>query len=123
MEIQIQTHPNGPIAVAALNGRIDAANSRQIRRQFDRCLEMTSRFVFDCHAVDFIDSSGLGAVVACLRKAMEKDGDIRLAHVSPRVKLVFELTQAEKLFAFFRDADQALASYADRQPRNRETLS
>jgi len=113
MEFQIQTRTDGPIAIAALSGRIDAANSRQLRREFERCLKTTNRFVFDCQALDFIDSSGLGAVVTCLRKALATAGDIRLAGVAPKVKLVFELTQAEKLFTFFNDADQALASFAD----------
>jgi anti-sigma B factor antagonist len=115
MQFQIQTSADGPIAIATLSGRLDAANSRQLRRQFEGCLRATDRFVFDCQALDFIDSTGLGAVVACLRKALATAGDIRLAGVAPKVKLVFELTQAKKLFTFFTNADQALASFADQQ--------
>lgn len=115
MEFQIKPQTDGPIAVATLNGRLDAANSGQLRREFERCLSITDRFVFDYQALDFIDSSGLGAVVACLRKALSTGGDIRLAGVTPKVKLVFQLTQAEKLFTFFSDADRALASFTDHQ--------
>lgn len=115
MQFQIQTSSDGPIAIATLSGRLDAANSQQLRRQFDLCLKTTSAFVFDCQSLGFIDSSGLGAVVACLRQALASAGDIRLAGVTAKVRMVFELTQAEKLFTFFTDADQALASFAGRR--------
>jgi len=114
MQFQIQSSSYGPIGIAALSGRLDAANSYQLRRQFDRCLRTTGKFVFDCQDLNFIDSSGLGALVTCLRKAFDAAGDIRLAGVAPKVRLVFELTQAEKLFTFFTNTDQALASFNDR---------
>jgi anti-sigma B factor antagonist len=115
MEFQIQTSTGGRVAVTALKGRLDAANCRQLRQAFDTCLGTTNKFVIDCRLLDFIDSSGLGTLVACLRKALAASGDICLAGVGPRVRMVFELTQAVKLFSFFSTTEQALASL-DGQP-------
>lgn len=112
MQYQIVNNADGPIGLFTLDGRIDALNSRQLREQFDRCIKRTNRFVFDCKALEFIDSSGLGTIVGCLREALSAGGDIRLAALTVKVKMVFELTQAKKLFTVFADADEALASFS-----------
>jgi len=68
--------------------------------------------VFDCTLLDFIDSSGLGAIVGCLRQAIEKKGDLRLAGLNEKVGMVFELTQAKRLFSIFANRGEAASSFA-----------
>jgi anti-sigma B factor antagonist len=101
----------GPVAVASPSGRIDAANSRKIRKDFNGCLESTSRIVFDCEQLDFLDSTGLGSLVSCLHKALSAGGDLRLSGLNSKVKMIFELTKAETLFKIYPDAEAAVASF------------
>jgi anti-sigma B factor antagonist len=49
--------------------------------------------------------------VACLRKALERNGDLKLAGLNPKVSMVFELTKANKLFSIFPDTGSAIQSF------------
>lgn len=106
------------VATAELQGRLDARTVKPLQKLFPEWLEQSPYLVFDCSGLEFIDSSGLGFLVGSLRKTMEKEGDLRLAGLSPKVAMVFELTQASKLFSIFANAGQAAASFSA-EPDNR----
>jgi len=100
------------IGIAELNGRLDARNSKSLQKIFPEWLEKSPLMVFDCRGLDFIDSSGLGTIVGCLRKAIEKEGDLKLAGLTEKVAMVFELTQAARLFSIFANPGEAASSFA-----------
>jgi anti-sigma B factor antagonist len=100
------------VGIAELEGRLDASNSKPLQKIFPEWLEKTPLVAFDCSQLDFIDSSGLGAIVGCLRKAIDKNGDLRLAGLSEKVAMVFELTKATRLFSIFANRSEAVASFA-----------
>ncbi|NTW83587.1 MAG: STAS domain-containing protein [Chlorobiaceae bacterium] len=111
MKFRIDTTTGPHVGVVTLSGRIDAGNSNELQNSFLSWLLETTHFVFDCSGLDFIDSSGLGVIVSCLRKALERNGDLRLAGLGPKVAMVFELTKAKKLFSIFPDAVSAIQSF------------
>ncbi len=111
MKTRLENIKTGPVAVASPSGRLDALNSRQLRKDFNGCLESSSRIVFDCEQLDFLDSTGLGSLVSCLHKALSAGGDLRLSGLNSKVKMIFELTKAETLFQIYPDADAAVASF------------
>lgn len=96
--------------------RLDIANSRVLRRAFDTWLELTDRIIFDCSGVVFVDSNGLGAVVACLRRALERQGELGLFSLTPRVAMLFELTRINSLLRISPDLGAALRSFAGEEP-------
>ncbi|MEX0276239.1 MAG: STAS domain-containing protein [Ruegeria sp.] len=89
--------------------RIDAAMAIQFKE--DMRTETgtgAQRVVLDLSAVEFIDSSGLGAIVA----SMKQLGDGRrldLAGLHPVVEKVFRLTRMDTVFRLFASLDDALA--------------
>jgi len=111
MTFHIDTSTGKKLGIAALIGRIDSKNSSELITSFALWQQQTSLFVFDCAMLDFIDSSGLGAIVSCLRKAIEHNGDLKLANLSPKVSMVFEITKAKKLFSMFPDTGSAIQSF------------
>jgi len=115
MKTEIKTISSGQVAVVSPVGRIDAMNSKQVRKKFEECLNQTNLVVFDCRELEFLDSTGLGGLVSCLHKTISADGDLRLSGLSPRVKMIFEVTQAESLFRIFPDVDSAVASFSPDQ--------
>ena len=104
---------NGSIAVASLNGRLDGKAPALLRKEFAIQIKKTSFMIVDCSALEYMDSSGLGALLACLRIAVAQNGDIRLAALAPKLKMLFELTRANKVFAIFPTVQDALASFED----------
>jgi len=57
-----------------------------------------SNLVVDMAGVDFIDSSGLGALVAGHKAARDAGGDLRVANVGDQVAAVMKLTNLDRLF-------------------------
>ena len=111
----MQIHYNDPadhsLGIISLHGRLDAANSNELKTHFASWLKETRHFVIDCSDLDFIDSSGIGALVSCLRKSLDNQGDIHLATVNSKVKMVLELTRADQILAIHPDVDEALAAF------------
>ncbi|TGD44672.1 anti-sigma factor antagonist [Pseudotabrizicola sediminis] len=83
--------------------RIDAAGAIDFK---DRMRDLTAaargRVVLDLSCVTFIDSSGLGAVVA-VRKSLGPDRPLELAALTPSVDKVFRLTRMDSVFTIHPD--------------------
>lgn len=90
--------------------RIDAAMAIQFKEDMrSETEDGTGRVILDLSLVDFIDSSGLGAIVA----AMKQLGDGRqldLAGLTPVVAKVFRLTRMDTVFNLFPTLDAALSA-------------
>lgn len=63
--------------------------------------------------VSFIDSTGLGRLVACLTSASSRDAKVKLLLPSPRVEDVLKITGTEQLFEIFDNEDQAVQSFQE----------
>lgn len=113
MEFSLENAAGILVGVVSLHGRLDARNSKSMQKLYPQWLEKTPFLVLDCSELDFIDSSGLGTIVGCLRKAIEKEGDLRLAALSDKVAMVFKLTQATRLFSMFGSTSEAVASFGN----------
>lgn len=78
--------------------RVDAAVAVQFK---DMVREMSQqggeRVILDMSNVTFLDSSGLGAVVAAM-KQLGRERSLELAGLTPAVKKVFRLTRMDKVF-------------------------
>jgi anti-sigma B factor antagonist len=92
--------------------RIDAAVAIQFKDRMREVLSIESpRFILDLRHVDFIDSSGLGAIVAAM-KLMPKNGKLELAGLTPAVDKVFRMTRMDSIFAIHPSLDAAIAASA-----------
>ncbi|MGV6848248.1 MAG: STAS domain-containing protein [Marinibacterium sp.] len=67
-----------------------------------------SRVILDLSQVDFIDSSGLGAIVAAM-KQLDATTRLDLAGLTPTVDKVFRLTRMDTIFTLYQSLDDALA--------------
>ena len=98
--MELLAHEQGGILVIrAAQDRIDAAGAIQFKDRM-RDLTRTStapRVVLDMSKVAFLDSSGLGAVVAVL-KALAPDRKLELSGLTATVQKVFRLTRMDSIF-------------------------
>jgi anti-sigma B factor antagonist len=67
--------------------------------------------VLDCSKVQQMDSAGVDMLLHCLEEAMKRDGDLKLAAVSPASAVLLELMRVDRLFEVFETADQAVRSF------------
>lgn len=101
------------LVVTALDTRIDAAVAVRFK---NRMLELTTtpseRVVLDLSNVEFLDSSGLGAVVGSM-KQLGRARRLDLAGLTPTVEKVFRITRMDRVFRIFPSAEAAVADVAD----------
>jgi anti-sigma B factor antagonist len=95
--------------VSVQGSRIDAAVAIEfkdaMRLETDNGPDVV---VLDLSRVDFIDSSGLGAIVASM-KHLGKERKLALAGLTPTVARVFKLTRMDSVFSVFPTVEEALA--------------
>jgi anti-sigma B factor antagonist len=68
-------------------------------------------FVADMHQVDFMDSAGLGALIAVLKRITERGGDMKIACLQKKPRMVFEITRAYKVFEIYDTLEDALKQF------------
>ena len=89
--------------------RIDAAIAIQFKEDMRSETESgASRVILDLSEVKFIDSSGLGAIVAAM-KQLGSSRKLDLAGLSPMVEKVFRLTRMDTVFDLYASLSEATA--------------
>lgn len=106
----VSTTDAGRQIVTVKEDRIDAAVALSFKEGMRSETETGANVVIlDLQQVQFVDSSGLGAIVASL-KAMGKDRTLALAGLTPTVEKVFRLTRMDSVFPMFGTLEDALES-------------
>jgi anti-sigma B factor antagonist len=91
---------------------LDYTNVREFRGAALALIRDRPRVVLDVTGVRFVDSSGLGALIACLRHVRGSKGDMKLCSMSTRVRELFELLRMHQVFNIVEHRDEAVRSFA-----------
>jgi anti-sigma B factor antagonist len=106
MDLTAETAADATI-IRVKAARIDAPNALFFKEEMRSLTHRgDGRFILDLHDVEFIDSSGLGAVVAAM-KQLRPGQKLELAALQPIVEKVFRLTRMDSIFTIHDQADQA----------------
>lgn len=93
---------NGRTVIRVSEPRVDAHNSAELKDSILRVLETGERDVIvDLGEVDFIDSSGLGALLSGYKNANLHSSTFALAGLTPRVRSLFDLTRLNRVFEIY----------------------
>lgn len=107
------TETGDVLVVTVLDTRIDAAVAVRFKnRMLDLTTTPSERVVLDLSHVEFLDSSGLGAVVGSM-KQLGRARRLDLAGLTPTVEKVFRITRMDRVFRIFPDTVAAIADVAD----------
>lgn len=90
---------------------LDAANSGEFKHDMAPILESADKVVIDLSGVRFVDSSGLGAMLSCLRQMTAKGGDLKLSGMTKQVRATFELVRMHRIFEIFDDSAAAVLAF------------
>ncbi len=102
----------GDVTVAVVPAEeLDASNAAEFKRDVAPLLEATTKLVFDLSRLRFVDSSGLGAFISCLRKLNAKGGDLKLCGMSKQVRAVFELVRMHRIFDICGTREEAVRMF------------
>lgn len=99
-------------AVLECSGRLNMVSAPAFREQVAKVVDGgRNRLVVELSGVDFMDSSGLGALVGCLKTARQAGGDLRIAAPSEQVAMVLKLSNIDKILRTYPDGDAAVRDW------------
>lgn len=103
----------GDVAVIDFSGKITLGEGSAVVRQMVRDLIANGRrkILFDLSDVDYIDSSGIGEMVAAYTAVRSANGELKLIHLTRRVHDIMQITRLFTVFDVQADEDAALRSF------------
>jgi anti-sigma B factor antagonist len=103
------TAPRDGVSVLRLDGRLNMVSAAQLKKAITDSVDGDgARIVVDLAAVSFMDSSGLGALIAGLKKARQEGGDLRITGVTQQVATVLALTNLDRVLHSHDSVEGAL---------------
>ncbi len=110
--MEMQLREEHMVQILSCQGRIDAQVSDRVKERVQELLDQgASQIILDLEGVELLDSSGLGALVSCMRKAKEKEGEIKLAGLRLEVRSIFDITRVSRLFHICEHVEEALEAF------------
>ena len=110
MDITVTHAGNATVVVPV--GDLDMAVAPELSQALKELIDQGRRqLVLDLGQVDYVDSAGLGALVASIKRARGAGGDIRLCALQPDVRSIFDMTRLVKVVDVFPSRTDALASW------------
>lgn len=111
--MRIDARKKGRVTILELAGEMSMGEGDlRLRQEMKALLEAGEKlFVFDLSGVPWMDSAGLGELIANNKRVRERDGVIKIV-LSPKTKEVLILARVFTAFEVFPDVEAALASFA-----------
>jgi len=110
MEIPVE-NLNGVAVAAVPVDELDASNSSEFKRDIAPVLQSQNKLVLDLGQLRFVDSSGLAAMLSCLRQLSAKGGDLKLCAMSKQVRGLFELVRMHRIFDIYGTREEAVRAF------------
>ena len=111
MELVQRPQANNVLVIEFQGDNLDASNVRDFKTSMAPLQQAHHRIVMDMSQMKFVDSSGLGALISCLRETNARKGDFRLCALTPSVNALFELMRMHRVFSIHPSQDLAVASF------------
>jgi len=109
--MEFTTENKGRYTEVSANGRLNMVAAPKLREVIDGVVGAgAKRIVVNLADTSFMDSSGLGALIGCLKLARQSGGDLRIAAVQPQVNMVLELTSMHRVLTPHASAAEAFGN-------------
>ncbi|GMV97660.1 MAG: STAS domain-containing protein [Phycisphaerae bacterium] len=110
-ELRMNVEHRGPVAVVKLAGSAHMDVTSKLRDQLVGIVdEKTSDLVLDLADLDFINSVGLGAIIAAYLRCRRRNGGVKVVAPKPAIQEILTVTKLTSLFPVHPSVDAALAS-------------
>ena len=107
--IELDTSQATDVAVIRPQGRLTMVHAADLRQVVSEAVgDGRTRIVVDLGDCEFMDSSGLGAVIGGLKQARQAGGDLRIAALTPQVMTVLQLTNLDRVLRPYGSVAEAL---------------
>lgn len=113
----VASYPREGHAVIEVHGDIDLQSAPLLRQALLDCAEQGDlSIILDLEQVDFLDSTGLSAIIAGLRAMQNRQGCLMLAGIAPQIQRLLDLTHLNEEFRVFPTVADAIATGTGKEP-------
>lgn len=110
--MDIRKRYEGDVAILCLDGQLNLTSASTLKEASKELLDNeTKKMVLNLEKVDFINSSGLGALVSILKDVRNARASMRISNLAPYVREIFDITQLSNIFEIFTDENKAIAGF------------
>ena len=109
MDLRLNWYRKDGYVVIEHAGEIDVYTAPRMRELYiDLVNKGEYKFVLDLERVEFLDSTGLGVLRGCLKRAVAHDGRVYVVCTSEKIRKIFRITGNSRVFPIFNTVDEAL---------------
>jgi anti-sigma B factor antagonist len=111
-EVIMKIEQQGEVTVVSFTSdHLDASNNPEFKLTMAPVIEKSDKVLLDMGEVRFVDSSGLGSILSCLRSLHERNGDLKICSVSKPVRVLFELVRLQKIIDIVEGRQEAIEAF------------
>jgi anti-sigma B factor antagonist len=113
-QLNIEVHPEdgGTNVLFKLRGTLDIATSPTLRAALSEAQETNKNVVVDLTHIEFLDSTGLGALIGAHRRAAERGGSLRLIVNEGPIMRLLAITGLIRALPVYHNVGDALGDRA-----------
>ena len=114
---------SGPVVVMQVPEVLNVKEVHSFMEELGPLLESNRpRIVLDCSQVRSMESAGVEMLLRCLEEVLKRDGDLKLAALSPEAEVILELMRVARVFEAYPTCEDAVRSFnaipAEAVPQN-----
>ncbi len=106
---------DGVAVFRVVGDSLDAACSKPFKQEVNELGRSHPNLVFDMEGLQFVDSSGLGAILSCLRTVSARQGNLVLCGVGRPVQTLLELVRMTRVFDIYPSVEEATRACSQEQ--------
>lgn len=112
--MEVITEQIGDVCLALISSEsLVADNTKDFKREISPLLESNAKIVLDMSQLQFVDSSGIGAILSCMKHLSVSGGELKLCSVTKQVRSIFEMVRLHWVVDMFNTKEEALRSFSE----------
>jgi len=107
--ISVEYAENATIITLADEKILEEKDIRSLQESIMSVIEQSERMnlILDFCNVRFLSSAVLGLLIRISKKIYERDGQLRLCNINPKIHEIFKITRLTKVFDIYQDTESA----------------
>ncbi|HLS52800.1 MAG TPA: STAS domain-containing protein [Tissierellaceae bacterium] len=107
LEIRIDFDDRENMWLVKPKGDLDIYTSNKFREDvLSSFEEKETNILVDGEGLEYVDSTGLGALISILKVIREKDKEMHITNIKPNIRKIFDITELDKLFVIRGEKDE-----------------
>ncbi|MBP5671003.1 MAG: STAS domain-containing protein [Lentisphaeria bacterium] len=109
--METSTEQIGNVLKISVTGRLVAGSAEEFKQLLRNSAKTSKQILLDLSNMNFIDSTGLGAIVFGHQEITQQGGQLKIACLQAKPRVVFDITKVYRIFDIYDDVETAVASF------------